>query len=358
MKWLRIYRDPLNDAGSIGEAVLSELTAQENATPEVKTEETPKAETKTKFAWGDEDRRKERASFKDEDELDLGYEDEVEGKKVPAKVKVSEVKQTAKFLKENGDVIRAALSMREDMKANPDLAKAFQAFYTKAFEGGKYNPENVAKFSSFLEGKAEYNKEQIAETTDEIKEMEASLEELDPDSAHAKILRQNIKTLKATRQELKSAQETIKALQDKAKSIDDFKSGIETKEKTAQEESEAREARKVYDAEIDAITAEGSKDGYRFEDAEDAEEFKKLVEDKVAEVARTGAIKNDDQFKKAIREAAKLSYEKISRRNEAIVNRYLTKKGAVKKEEKQEEKPKEDKELSIGEQIAAGMFDK
>lgn len=359
---IRIYRDP-QESETIGDALMTAFNEQESeATPdikseEVKTESTP--ESKTKFAWGDEDRRKSRQELKDDDEIDLGYEDEVDGKKSPAKAKLAQVREAAKFLRENNQTINAALGMKKEFAANPKLGEAFTKFWAKAYADNKYNPEAVDQMVGFLEGKADATKEKILDASDDIKEMETLLEELDSDSPQAKILRQNINGLKNTRAQLKEALGTIKELQTKTGEGEKFRTSFEETQKKQKEEADAKQAGEIFSAEFGALTAKDRKDGYHIEDAEDAEELEGMVRDRVATLAAQGKINNDAEFKAAINESVKAAHAKIRAREEKYTNKYIRSKGG-----KIEEKPKEVKkddsepEQSLGQMMAEGMFGK
>lgn len=351
-KLFRLYRDPSEgEAGadeptSIHEAIMKsgEEPAKE-AVPEEK--ETPKP----KFAWGDEDRRKAKVDPSDEDEFDMGYEREVDGKKAPARFKLKEIKETAKWLHENTTLINSALGMREQLTKNPDLAKVFNTWWGKAFEGNKYNPEAVAKMSAALEGKVEQVKEGIDDKTDDIKEMETELSELDEDSPQAKILRRNINALKSTRGQLKEALDTLKTLQEKTAGHDKFKTDFETTQKTNKEQEEAKEAAKIFDDTFGPLAKQ-----HTFDDTDDAKEFENSVRDMVANMAAQDKIKDDSQFIKAIQECAKAVSERIGKRNERIVNGYLKKKGTPPPKEEGKKETQQEEPKSIGQMVADAMF--
>lgn len=334
---------------------MNEAEAAAKPAEEVKpVEETPK----TKFAWGDEDRRKGRYEPKDEDEFDLGYEDKKDGVKTPRMIKLAQMKETAKFLRENDGLIRSAMGMREQLTKNPDLAKWFNTGWAKAFEGDKYNPEAVTKLVASLEGKAEVTKDKIEDATDDIKEMETLLAELDAESPQAKIMRGNINSLKATRTQLKEALGTIKTLQEKTEGHDKFKTNFEETQKTQKEEADAKQAGELFNTTFGALTSKECK----FDDADDAKELEDSTRDAVANLANQGKINNDAEFAKAIQDAAKATFERIGKRRERIVTDYLKKKGLTPKEEvkpKEEIKKSPDEESSrdamIRELEAAGI---
>lgn len=359
MKFLiKVYRDPgiAEVTGSPMLDAMNEAEASAKPAEDVKVE-TPKEETSKKFAWGDEDRRKSRAELKDDDEVDLGYEDEKDGVKTPAKKKLSEIRATAKWLKENDGLIRGAVGMREEFTKNPELSKAFNVLWGKAFEGNKYNPEAVTKIVSALEDKAEVIANKAEDNADDIIEAEKELAELDQDSPQYKVAKRSLNALKAVRSQLLEAQNNNKTLQGKLDGLDKFKTGFEETQKQGKEDADAKQATELFDSTLGALTS--GETGIKFDDADDAKEFESSVRDSVATLAQQGKINNDAEFTKAIQDAAKAANDRIGKRNQRIVTEYLKKKGQLPKEG---EKPKEVKEVtksaddeSIGDAIIREM---
>lgn len=349
-----IYRDPAVTE-TFGGAMLEAMNAAETAEAKPVVEAAPEEnKPATKFSWGDEDRRKARAELKDDDEIDLGYEDEKDGVKTPVKRKLSDIRQTAKWLKENDGLIRGAVAMRNEFKNNPELSDWFNKSWGKIFDGNKYNPEAVTKLAAALEDKAVVTQDKIEDNADDIVEAEKELAELDPDSPQAKILKRNINTLKAVRQQLNSALDANKQLQGKIDGLDKFKTGFEDTQKKEKEDKEAKQAADLFDTEFGALTSK--EDGYKFEDSDDTQEFEDRVRDTVATLAAQEKITNDDEFKKAIADASKAAFERISKRNERIVTNYLKKKGKLPPEKEVKEEKETVPEQSIGESIASAMF--
>lgn len=345
-KLMRIYRDPQeNEPTSIHQAIMDAPDE-----PVIDADKPIEGEKPaSKFAWGEEDRRKSPYAPKDEDELDLDWKDD---KGESRKFKLSEIKAQAKWLKENSSFIASADELRKQLNQNPDLNRAYQALIAKSFEGGKYNAEGVSKVLAALEGKAEKTQDKIEDATDDIKEMETLLNELDSDSPQAKILKTNIASLKATRTQLKAALGTIEELKNRTGEHDKFRTGFEEKQKQEKADVEAKQAGELFDTTFGALTASQ----YKFDDTDDTKEFEDLVRDQVATLAQKGKINNDQEFAKSIQDSAKAAFERISKRNERIVNKYLKVKGKLppEKEVIKEEKIEDGK--SIGELIAEGMF--
>lgn len=357
---LWLYRSPEGAEGgsaepsSVGEAMLSAMESAESTTSKETSSEDKPAETKSKFAWGEEDRRKTRAELKDEDELDLGYENEKDGVKTPAKMKLSEIKQTAKWLKDNESLVKSAVGMREQFSKNPDLSKAFNTFWAKAFEGDKYNAEAVTKMAQMLEGKAEAIAAKVDDNADDIAEAEKELAELDQDSPQYKIAKRSLNALKAVRMQLKAAEDSNKTLQGKLDGLDKFKTGFEETQKTQKSDAEAKQAGELFDSTLGALTSK--EQGYKFEDADDSKEFENSVRDLVATQAQQGKINNDNEFTKAIQDAAKAAFERISKRNERVINKYLKVKGKLPpKEEVKDKKETEENTQSIGAAMAESL---
>ena len=354
----RIYYDPNSEAGTspmleaLNEAEASETKEE---TTEVQRETSEEGAQKTKFPWGDEDRRKERGKISDDDEIELDYEEDKDGAKVTAKRKISDIKATAKWLKENEQLIRSAVGMREQFKANPELSKAFTKFWERAFDGDKYNPEAVGKMLEMLEGKGEQIENKQEQNADDIAEAEKELEQLDPDSPQYKIAKRNLTALKQVREQLKTALDSNKTLQEKLDGFSKFKGDFEETQRRNVEQAGAKEAADLFDRTFSALA---SKDGgMTFDDAGDAKEFENGVRDAVATLASQDKIKNDADFVKAIQDSAKAVFENISKRNQRIVAEYLKKKGAAPKEETPKVEKKEQKadERSIGEALMDEM---
>lgn len=358
---IKRYFDPSGDAGgaavaepsSVGEAMMSAFDkAEGEAKTDVPADKPADDAPKPKFAWGDEDRRKTRAELKDEDEIDLGYEDEKDGVKTPAKRTLKGIRETAKWLKDNEALVRSAVGMREQFSKNPDLSKAFNTFWGKAFEGDKYNAEAVTKMAQMLEAKEQIIDKKINDNADDIAEAEKELAELDQDSPQYKIAKRSLNSLKDLRAQLKTAEDSNKSLQGKLDGLDKFKTGFEETQKTQKTEAEAKQAGELFDTTLGALT---SKD-YKFDDADDSQEFEEKVRDMIATQAHQGKINDDPAFIKAIQDAAKATFERISKRNERIVNEYLKKKGKLPPEKEVKQEKETEKTQTIGEALADGLF--
>lgn len=330
---IRLYRDPavVEPTGSPMLDAMNEAEAAAKPVEEAK----PVEQAKTKFAWGEEERRKPVATEEDP-EFDLGYEDEKDGVKTPIKTKLSVVKETAKWLRDNGAMIRSSIGLRDTFNKNPELSKAFSALMTNSFEGDKFKPETVAKVMAALEAKAEVVDKKVEDNADDIAEAEKELAELDQDSPQYKIAKRSLNALKTVRGQLADAQANNKTLQGKLDGLDKFKKGFEETQKKQTEDADAKQAADLFDSTFGALTSGDT--GIKFDDAGDAKEFEEEVRNTVANLAEQKKITNDAEFTKAIQDAAKAANERISMRNQRIVTEYLKKKGQLPKEE---EKPKE-----------------
>lgn len=302
---------------------------------ETTTEKPVEKSAETSAAWdGKNERRKRfageerRADAKDPG-FDMGYEVEKDGKKSPVKARLSEIREAAKFYHDNRDVMKLGLGLVNQFKQSPDFAKLFDTIQSKMFKDGKIDGVFVTTTLSKLEAKEEAQKEQIDDKTDDIKDMEKDLEDLDPDSPQARILKRNISALKVTRDQLKQSMNANKSLQDKIAGIEKFNTDRTTKEKTDNQKKEEDDAIKLFDDTFKTITSKDSKDAYYIEDKDDAEDFEEKVRRSVQRLALEGKIKNDQDFQNAIREGAKVAFEKFNQRRERYVSEYLkTKKPA------------------------------
>lgn len=332
--------DPADGGGASFDSIVDK--ASHDSTPASDITPTPE-EAKpvvTKFPWGNDDRRKTAQEIKDEQEIELGYEEEKEGKKVPAKYSIKHIKEQAKWLNDNKNLIRAAVGMNKEFTANPELSKAFTAFWAKSYgPDGKVNVEYVQKLNTMLEGKAEVIADKIDDKTDDIKDMEELLKELDPDSPQAKIMKSNINGLKATRAQLAEALKGNKSMQEKLDGLDKFKGNFEETQKKQASEAEEKRASELFATEFSSLTSKERKDGFHIDDADDAKELERMVRDQVANLANPSQeggskITSDEQFTQAIQISAKAAFETISKRNERIVSQYLLKKQPPKPEGK------------------------
>lgn len=326
---IRLYRFPEEGVQTIDDMIDNTPIERADDKPADKPEEKqaePVAWDKTterRKAYSGEERRGERK----DPSFEMGYEEEkeVEGKKVKqqVKAKLSEIKEAAKFYHDNRDVVKLGLGLANQFKQSPEFAKLFDNIQTKMFKDGKIDGTFVTGTLAKLEAKEEVQKEKIDDATDDIKEMQKDLEDLDPDSPQAKILKRNISALQATRTQLKTAMDANKQLQDKIGGIEKHNE-TQIKNQTAEKtKSEEDAAIKLFDDTYKAITSKDSKDAYYIEDKDDASDFEDKVRTAIQRLALEGKIKNDQDFTNAIRESAKVAFEKYNQRRERIVNDYL-----------------------------------
>lgn len=342
-KLFKLYFDPdPADNATGGDSFDSVI--DKAAEPDKPADQTPPSNEepkKTKFAWGDEDRRKTRQQASDDDEFDMGYEQEDEkGNKAAVKAKLKEIKEAAKFYYENRGAINLGLGLSRQFKQSPEWAKAFDTIQAKMWEGGKYNGEFVNKQLSFLEGKAEQIQDKIDDKADDIADMEKDLNELDPDSPQARILRRNINALKTTRAQLQQTLALNKELQGKIDGVQKSQTDFSESQKKQRQDEEAKQAIDLFDKEFGALTSKEKKDGFYIDDTGDRADLENSVRDQVGKLALEGKIKNDDQFTQAIRDCVKANFEKISKRNERIINEYLKTKKPPSQGQQQGEQPK------------------
>lgn len=272
----------------------------------------------------------------DDPEFDVGYEEETG--KGNAKYKLSQLRQQAKWLHENKQVIAATFKIREEAQKNPTFGKAMQTLISKAYnEKGEFNGAAVDGILAQLEAKQEKVEEKIEEKADEIADMEKDLQELDEDSPHAKILQKNINAARSMKKQLGEALNQNKAIQERLDKLDKGFSGIEQEKQQAVTSEKVKQLSSLYEKEIGALSDPAKSDGYKFVDETEKSDFDRAVRDAVA--AKSEAIKTDEDFVKTVKEAAKSIYDRMNKRREAYVNDYIRKKnGPTKKEEPKVEK--------------------
>lgn len=338
---LRLYRSPEGGEGAatidsvIDDVVVDRAADKPADAPADKLADKPAEPT----AWDKTTERRKRFSGEErradaKDPIyDMGYETEKEvgGKKVKemVKAKLSEIREAAKFYHDNRDVVKLGLGLANQFKQAPAFAKLFDTIQAKMFKDGKIDETFVTSTIDKLEAKQEQIQQKVDDQTDDIKEMQKDLEDLDPDSPQAKILKRNISALQATRTQLKQAMDSNKQLQDKIGGIEKFNTDRTNADKTAKTQAEEDSAIKLFDDTYKSITSKDTKDAYHIEDAEEAQDFEDKVRRSVQRLALEGKIKNDQEFTSAIRESAKVAFEKYNQRNERVINSYLkTKKPA------------------------------
>lgn len=284
----------------------------------------------------------------DDPEFDMDWEDEPgKGK---AKAKLSELRETAKWLRENKQMVAGTLKIREEAQKNPNFGKALQTLINRSYdEKGTYNGTYVDKVLAQLEAREDVIEDKIDDKTDDILEMERMLKELDEESPHAQILKRNINAAKGMRQQLKDALDQNKKFQERLDGVEKFQKDVVTEKETAAKTEQVKRLSSVYDKEIGALTDTAKSDGYKFVDADEKADFDRAVRDAIA--SKSNAIKTDEEFVKAIKDTAKDVYEKMSKRREAYINDYLkVKKGTGAPKDAPKVEPKKEK-LSFGEAL-------
>ena len=169
LNFLRIMRDPDPEPG-FGEAIIEALDKQEVETPETPaapetpaTPETPEAPKE----WDKVERRKgyegekRRAADKTIEDPEHEVDFELEAGKGKAKIKLSELKDTAKWIHENRGTLQSMLKHRQMAAKYPEFGKVMDAVINKSFDGDKFNGEFVNKTLATLEGKAEKLKKKL-----------------------------------------------------------------------------------------------------------------------------------------------------------------------------------------------------
>ena len=370
LNFFRILRSPEGDeSGGFGEAIVTALDAQEKETPA--TPETPEApkEPETPPAWDKTERRKSyegekrRASDKVDTDPETELDFEFEAGKGKAKMKLSELRDTAKWIHDNKGTLSSMLKHREMVTKYPEFGKVMNAVIEKSFTGNELNKDFVTKTLASLEGKAERIEEKLEDKDELIDEMQTQLDDLDPDSPQAKILKKSIvyqKGLKAElRKQMSEGQKRIDALEAKLNGVEKKHTEFLSEQDKAEHAVEVKRISEIFKTEFGALIDKEKKDGYKFIDDDEKKEFDSAVRQAVANGSKD--IKGDAEFVKLIQSTAKAVYDKMSKRRETWVNDYLKKKGQIPKEKEKEpaKKPEEDDPLkgkSIGQAIADEMF--
>lgn len=346
--FMHICFDPQEDGAAGGGDLDLNASFMQDDKPadDVKVEDTPKDDAvKTDDVKADDKI--------DDPEVEMDW-DEGEGKK--AKMKMSELRQQAKWLKENEHMIAGTLRIREESAKNPALAKALQGVIAKAYnEKGEYQGAAVDKIVASLEAKEEALQEKVDDKTDEIAEMQKELEEIDPDSPHAKILQRNINATKALRAQLSQALEANKKIQDRLDGLDKFKTDLTKKEEDKVTGEKVKQVSEIFSKELGALMDVTKKDGLKFIDESEKQEFDRALRDAVA--SKSQAIKSDADFIKVIRDEAKSLYSKLTARKEAYIADYLkAKNGPERKVEQKEEVKKDRSFVDMGDALADAMM--
>lgn len=283
-----------------------------------------------------EEKPVEEKPVEDDPEYEMDWEEE-QGKK--AKYKLSQMKKDLKWYNENRGMIAGANKLREIASKNEGFAKLVQKIVENSYDGQNYNTEFINKTLESFETKKDAIKEEIGDKTDEIKDVEGSLSDLDPDSPQAIALHKSLNIMKSQREQLKKALETIKQFESKITNVEKNQNDFITKQNEEIQSVEVKRLSSVFEKEFGALTDATKQNGMRFIDEDEKKEFEAGVRNLVA--GQSQNIKNDQDFIKAIQQSAKAVYDKYSKRREANVNEYLRQKGLVKPVVPVKEKTKE-----------------
>lgn len=289
----------------------------------------------------------EKAGENKADELiDLEVTDK-EGK--PVKWTMKQIKQLTKFYFDNADTIGGGLKLRQAADKNPEFKALMEKIISGSFDDkDNFNKDFAVNALKSFEAKKEVVEEKIENKTDEINEAEEALNELDPDSPQARVMRTTITSLKKARADYAGV---LKQLNDYKKEIGGRVEGLETQNKQAVEskskqeyDEEVKRVAGVFNAELGALLDSNKQGALEFADEEEKTEFEGLLRNMVAsnaeEIQKLPESQQLEAFKKSISTFAKAIYDKIGKRREHWNIQYAKKKGWV-KPENQEAKPKE-----------------
>ena len=367
----RLCYDPDSEPG-IGEAIMAELETQEKEpaeTPAAAEAEKP-AEPQ---AWDKVERRKgyegekRRAADKPpvvdadpETELDF----EFEAGKGKAKMKLSELRDTAKWIHENKGTLSSMLKHREMVTKFPEFGKIMNTVIEKSFTGNELNKDFVSNTLATLEGKKEKIEDKLEDKDELIEEMHSQLEDLDPESPQAQILKKSIvyqKGLKAElRNQMKESKQRIDAMEAKLNGVEKKHTDFLSEQDNAEQKVEVKRISNIFKEEFGTLTDKEKKDGYKFISEKVSKRFETEVRNAVA--ANSSAVKSDDDFRKLVRDTTSAIHKEYQDEGEIYINDYLKKKGQVPKEKEKEPAKPDEKEKdplggkTFGEAIADEMF--
>ena len=255
---------------------------------------------------------------------DFEWETGEADKKQKHKAKLSELKagymRNEDYTKKSQELAAAREKVKQledwgtKIASNKQLANLILHITDKAITKDGYNNEWIEKALQFAEGKLETRKEEIVEESDEIKKV---LEDLDPDSPYAKILKQSLA-------QNKQSLELIKKLEGK---IDSFEKGYQSNLEESQKkevEEQVQKAQQVLKDTLDAL-ADPSKDGgFEFKTTERKAIWRKLV---ISELqANPKEYKTEEEFVAAVKAVGKQWYDQLEKARESELAEYLKKK--------------------------------
>lgn len=287
--------------------------------------EVPESDDTSKEGEGEETPEKPAAD--DDPEIELDYEEN--GEKV--KMKMSEIKASIKWIKENSQSIAGSMKVRELAIKNPEFGKLLnQVIESSVGENETINTEYVSNSLKALEVKSEKIEEKVEEKDADIEEAEAMLEELDPDSNQYLTLKKSIKIMKSQKETLKDALSKIDSITSKLDGMDQKNADAVKQTEETKMQEEINKAKKTFDNEYTSLI----KDVEFIDDGEKQRfqnEVKKLVAGQSAKIA------NDDDYKKVISESVKIATKALEDYHEAVRVDYLKKKGKLPKDKPKEE---------------------
>lgn len=294
--------------------------------------------TERRKLYSGEERRK--SSQDPEHELDF----EIEQGKGKHKMKLSDLKQGAKWVHENSRIFASMLKIRELAGKHPEFQKVLSEVISRSFnDKGELNGEFTSKMMSQIEAKAEAqqekNQQKIDDKDENIEQMEKLLEDLEPDSSQAQLLKRSIATQKSLRAQLveksSSLEKVIKQLNDRLSGVENSSKDMIDRRQKEESSKAVESASKIFNDTYSELVNQERKDAYRFLDDEEKAVFESEVRNIVA--ANADKIADDAGYVKTIQDAVKSVSQKYGKRREAIINDYHRRKNTTDK--KTEEKP-------------------
>jgi len=250
---------------------------------------------------------------------------EGEGKK---KFKLSELRDTAKYLHDNRNTLAASLKIRELATKSPDFAKLMNSVIKGSFnEKEEVNPEFITKTQAALDAKADAVEEKIDDTDEDIKAAEELLDsdEIDPDSVQAQVLKKNIAAMKASKNQLTKALAKIDDISSKFEKVEKSQQTFMSDQENADANKEIDRISGLFNKEFNSIVDPKKEGGFKFVDDEERNDYEAKVRDVVSKGSE--GIKNDEEFVKLVKASSQAVYDRLKQVRENAVNDYIRSKG-------------------------------
>lgn len=315
-----------------------------------------KGKNRRATAFSGEEKRKD--AIEKRDTLDLGFE-YGSGDKKGQKITLEEIKTTMKWLQDNNETIMGGISMNKYAADYPQFGKILTAIIHGSFgEDNKFNEAFTTKILAAVEAKEEQVEEQADEVDAEIAKIQKLLddEEVDPESVHGQSLKSSLISLKSMKKQLADNKKQLVEVNKRFDTQDDDKTKAAEAQKTDDYEKEKARYGKIFKDQIDLLIDPKDEKAYKFLVEAESKEFDGIVRAGVSKAILDKGLKAGEKFpeddlKKLVVEHAKLAYDVITKKREAITQAYIKSKGGklpVKKDEKEIPEAKEGEDMNVG----------